>query len=104
MDRTGLLVCRLPSGKRVKRPMNGIDTDFDSSTDARKRAGDLGQVVHATETASGPSAHVTSAVLELGEALSGDRHADAYAGFAFLDLKVPELVESTQNALAEAEA
>src|SRR5216683_8325472 len=102
--RAGLPVCRLPSRKRIERPVNRPDVNVDAGPDARERTSDLGQVVHAAQPAAGAARHVASALLEPGEALFSDRHADPDAGFALLDLQVQELGTISQNALADAEA
>src|SRR5260370_15802494 len=84
--------------------MNGADTDSDASPDARERTGNLSQVVHTTEATACPSRHVAPALLEFGEALRHDCHADPDAGFTLLNPEVQELVGACQNALAYAEA
>src|SRR5438045_7551906 len=85
MNRAGLRVCRLPSRKRVERPVNCANVYCDACPDPRERTSDLSQVVHAAEAAAGAARHVASALLEPGEALFCDCHADPDTGFALLD-------------------
>ena len=85
MNRAGLRVCRLPSRKRVERPVNCANVYCDACPDPRERTSDLSQVVHAAEAAAGAARHVASALLEPGEALFCDCHADPDTGFSLLD-------------------
>src|SRR5205823_13783802 len=52
MNRARLRVCRLPSRKRVERPMNCANVYCDACPDPRERTSDLSQVVHAAEARS----------------------------------------------------
>jgi hypothetical protein len=84
--------------------MDGPDVSTDAFPDARERAGNLSQVVHATQATACPSRHVAPALLEACEANRRDLHYDPNARFAVLHFELQELVRVRQNTLTYTEA